>query len=75
MINSLVLVFPINGQIVKIVSARADLTNWRLSVDSVWKHGMIFLTMLSQSKILQKSPTLWTEAVRTSDSVSARNAQ
>jgi hypothetical protein len=74
-ICSLVAALSIIGQITSRFSAKALLTYWNVSVCNFLRHGMILLMMDYASRILQKSESLLTAAVLTSDSESERKAQ
>lgn len=67
--------FSIIGHSESKFSARALLTYWNWSVYNFFKQGTILVTMLYESRILQKSASLLDAAVLTSDSLSYRNPQ
>lgn len=72
---SFVAAFSITGQIERIFSAKALRTYWKVSIYSFFRHGMILAIIVGPSKILQKSESLLTAAVLTSDSESCKKLQ
>ena len=70
---SFVAVLPIRGHRVRMLSARAILTYWKVSVASGFNVGATHLSTSFASITLQNSFNLLTAAVRTSDSVSCKN--
>lgn len=69
---SFVAALSIIGQIANRFSAKALLTYWKVSVYSFFKQGIIFSTIVLPSRTLQKSDSLLTPAVLTSDSESCK---